>query len=184
MNYIFENKMRLCFVICVVLCMVFFMSLVIFAKKIDVPKDLSNHLANSSSGDKLSHNKTQSHNNRTFRVDYQNNQFLKDGKKFQFVSGAINYYRALPQKWRQLFRTTRAAGLNTVETYVQWTSHNPHDGEYIWTGKSNIQEFLRIAAEEDLLVILRPSPFICGEQSGVGSNQCIYCCFYQFLSLF
>lgn len=100
-------------------------------------------------------------------MDYDNNRFLKDGKPFQFVSGAVHYFRALPQKWRQLFRTLRAAGLNTVETYVQWTTHNPHDGQYIWTGKSDIEEYLRLAVEEDLLVILRPSPFICGEQSGV-----------------
>lgn len=149
--------------------LVFCALLILVSVEFFVSKVLSDHHSNDTSSGKnsTSHNKTHHHTNRTFRVDYDNNRFLKDGKPFQFVSGAVHYFRALPQKWRQLFRTLRAAGLNTVETYVQWTTHNPHDGQYIWTGKSDIEEYLRLAVEEDLLVILRPSPFICGEQSGV-----------------
>lgn len=112
-----------------------------------------------------------SSNNQTFRIDYENNVFLKDGKPFQSVSGEFEYFRAHPQKWRQILRTMRAAGLNTVSTYAEWSFHNPHDGQYVWTGMANIEKFVHIAAEEDLLVIFRLGPYINAERNGVGIHQ-------------
>lgn len=56
---------------------------------------------------------------RSFRIDYENNRFLKDDKPFRFVAGSFHYFRALPQRWREKLRTMRAAGLNAVTTYVQ-----------------------------------------------------------------
>lgn len=104
---------------------------------------------------------------RSFRVDYESNQFLKDGKPFRFISGSFHYFRALPQTWRQKLRTLRASGLNTVTTYTEWALHNPHDGTYVWDGIANVEEFIKIAAEEDLYVILRPGPYICAERDNV-----------------
>lgn len=104
---------------------------------------------------------------RSFRVDYENNQFLKDGQPFRFVSGSFHYFRALPQTWQNKLRTLRASGLNAVTTYVEWSLHNPHDGNYIWDGIADVEQFIRLAAEEDLLVILRPGPYICAERDMV-----------------
>lgn len=104
---------------------------------------------------------------RSFRVDYENNQFLKDEKPFRYVAGEFHYFRALPQTWSTKLRTLRAAGLNAVTTYVEWSLHNPTDGNYIWDGIANVEEFIRLAAEEDLLVILRPGPYICAERDMV-----------------
>lgn len=105
--------------------------------------------------------------NRTFRVDYDNNQFLKDGQPFRYVAGEMHYYRVLRQKWRERMRTIRASGANVLTTYTEWSTNNPHDGEYIWTEQADFEEYVRIAAEEDLFVILRPGPFICAERSWV-----------------
>lgn len=110
-------------------------------------------------------------NNRTFRIDYDNNVFLKDGKPFQSVCGEFEYFRVHPRRWRQILRIMRAAGLNTVATYTEWSFHNPYDGEYVWTGMANIEKFVQIAAEEDLLVIFRLGPYINAERSGVNIHQ-------------
>lgn len=64
-------------------------------------------------------------------------------------------------------RTLRASGLNAVTTYVEWSLHNPKDGQYAWDGIADVEEFVRLAAEEDLLVILRPGPYICAERDMV-----------------
>lgn len=104
---------------------------------------------------------------RSFRVDYESNQFLKDGKPFRFISGEFHYFRALPQTWSAKLRTLRASGLNAVTIYVEWSLHNPVDGTYVWDGIANVEEFIRLAAEEDLLVILRPGPYICAERDNV-----------------
>ncbi|XP_031630054.1 beta-galactosidase-like isoform X2 [Contarinia nasturtii] len=110
---------------------------------------------------------TRSHSNtvhRSFRIDYENDCFLKDGQPFRFVAGSFHYFRALPDTWRQKLRTMRAAGLNAVTTYVEWSLHNPKPDTFIWNGMGDIEQFIRLAAEEDLLVILRPGPYICAER--------------------
>lgn len=61
----------------------------------------------------------------------------------------------------------RAAGLNVVSTYVEWSLHNPKYGIYKWDGIADLNNFLKIAQEEDLLVILRPGPYICAERDMV-----------------
>lgn len=58
----------------------------------------------------------------------------------------------------------RAAGLNAVTTYVEWSLHNPKDGVYSFEGIGDIEQFIKYAAQEDLLVILRPGPYICAER--------------------
>lgn len=73
----------------------------------------------------------------------------------------------MPQTWQQKLRTMRAAGLNAVTTYVEWSLHNPKDGVYTWEGIADIEHFIRLASAEDLLVILRPGPYICAERDNV-----------------
>lgn len=120
-------------------------------------------------------------------MDYENNQFLKDGQPFRFVSGSFHYFRALPQTWREKLRTLRASGLNTVTTYVEWSLHNPKPDTYVWDGIADVVQFVRLAAEEDLLVILRPGPYICAERDMVSVayerdmvSRSLCCCIHKF----
>lgn len=108
--------------------------------------------------------------NREFRIDYQNNQFFKDGHPFRFIAGSFHYFRALPETWQHKLRTMRAAGLNAVTTYVEWSLHNPKPNIFNWNGMGDIERFIRLAAEEDLLVILRPGPYICAERDMVNER--------------
>lgn len=61
----------------------------------------------------------------------------------------------------------RAAGLNAVTTYVEWSLHNPKQNVFNWEGIADLERFIHLAAEEDLLVILRPGPYICAERDNV-----------------
>lgn len=103
-------------------------------------------------------------NQRTFSVDYKNNSFLKDGEPFRYISGAFHYFRSHPNSWQKKLRTMRAAGLNTVSTYVEWSTHNPKDGLYDWSGVADLEKFIQLADQEGLLVIFRPGPYICAER--------------------
>ncbi|XP_063984048.1 beta-galactosidase [Diachasmimorpha longicaudata] len=99
-----------------------------------------------------------------FEVDYENNQFLLDGKPFRYVSGSFHYFRTPKVYWRDRLRKMRAAGLNAVSTYVEWSLHQPRPNVWRWSGEADIVEFLTIAQQEDLLVLLRPGPYICAER--------------------
>jgi acetyl esterase/lipase len=98
----------------------------------------------------------------TFEV--KGGQFLYDNKPVQIHSGEMHYARIPAPYWRHRLKMMKAMGLNTVATYVFWNFHNPAPG--VWdfsTDSHNLAEFLRIAREENLFVILRPGPYACAE---------------------
>ncbi|CAL8127088.1 unnamed protein product [Orchesella dallaii] len=102
---------------------------------------------------------------RSFEIDYKGNGFLKDGKKFQYVSGSIHYFRSTEEQWEDLLRKCRLAGLNTITTYVAWNLHQEASEEkFSYDGNLNLFKFIEIAQKNDLLVILRPGPYIDSER--------------------
>lgn len=89
---------------------------------------------------------------------------MLDDQAFRIIAGSFHYFRALPETWQRKLRTMRAAGLNAVTTYVEWSLHNPKYGNYTWDGIADLERFIQLAAQEDLYVILRPGPYICAER--------------------
>src|SRR6185437_5630764 len=52
----------------------------------------------------------------------------------------------------------------TIATYVFWNYHEVRPGVFDFhTGNRDLAEFIRIAQEEGLWVILRPGPYVCAE---------------------
>jgi len=92
-----------------------------------------------------------------------NESFLLDGKPFQMISGEMHYPRVPRQAWRARMKMAKAMGLNTIGTYVFWNLHEPQKGKFDFTGNNDVAEFVQIAREEGLWVILRPSPYVCAE---------------------
>lgn len=92
-----------------------------------------------------------------------NGQFLLDGKPFQVISGEMHYARVPRAYWRARLKMAKAMGLNTISTYVFWNLHEPHPGEYDFSGENDVAEFVREAQQEGLYVMLRPGPYICSE---------------------
>ena len=84
------------------------------------------------------------------------NDFLLDGNRLQIRCGEIHAARVPMEYWRHRLQLAKAMGLNTVCAYLFWNLHEPHPGEYVWTGQADDAEFCRIAQEEGLWVILRP----------------------------
>ncbi|XP_028397866.1 beta-galactosidase-like [Dendronephthya gigantea] len=102
-------------------------------------------------------------NQRSFTIDYENNVFLKDGKPFQYISGGIHYFRIPRVYWKDRLMKMKAAGLNTVQTYVAWNFHEPRQGQYNFNNDSDIEFFVKLVNSLELLLILRPGPYICAE---------------------
>ena len=53
-----------------------------------------------------------------------------DGEKTLLISGAMHYFRTLPEQWKDRLEKIASAGFNCVETYVPWNLHEPKEGEY------------------------------------------------------
>lgn len=88
---------------------------------------------------------------------YWNNQPIK------IISGAIHYFRVVPEYWEDRLMKLKGMGCNTVETYVPWNFHEPKEGEFAFEGHANLAQFIKTAESLGLFVILRPSPYICAE---------------------
>lgn len=89
--------------------------------------------------------------------------FYRNGKVTSILSGEMHYARIPHQYWRHRLQMMKAMGLNTVCTYVFWNFHEPEPGKWDFTGDKDLAEYVRIAGEEGLMVILRPGPYVCAE---------------------
>lgn len=93
-----------------------------------------------------------------------NNDFVLDGKPTRIISGSLHYFRLPSEYWRDRLRKLKAAGLNSVATYIEWSYHEPEEGQYLFEGDRDVAKFIRMAAEEGLYVLLRVGPYICAER--------------------
>jgi beta-galactosidase len=101
-----------------------------------------------------------------FRVSTEG--FSLDGRPLRLLSGALHYFRVLPEQWPHRLRMLRAMGLDTVETYVPWNLHEPRPGVYDFDGIADLDRFLHATREAGLHAIVRPSPYICAEWENGG----------------
>ncbi|WP_143310435.1 glycoside hydrolase family 35 protein [Chitinophaga vietnamensis] len=91
-------------------------------------------------------------------------EFLLDGKPFQMISGEMHPARIPHEYWRHRIKMAKAMGCNTIAAYVFWNYHETTKGQFDFsTGNHNIAEFIKIAQEEGMWVLLRPGPYVCAE---------------------
>ncbi|XP_036885260.1 beta-galactosidase-1-like protein isoform X1 [Sturnira hondurensis] len=100
---------------------------------------------------------------RSFVVDWDHDRFLLDGAPFRYVSGSLHYFRVPRVLWADRLFKMKMSGLNTIQFYVPWNYHEPEPGVYNFNGSRDLLAFLNEASLANLLVILRPGPYICAE---------------------
>ena len=96
-------------------------------------------------------------------LSYKGKQFYLGEKPFQIISGAIHYFRTVPEYWEDRLKKLKNCGFNTVETYMPWNLHEPYEGQFDFEGILDIDRFIAIAESLGLKVIVRPGPYICAE---------------------
>ena len=94
---------------------------------------------------------------------YNGKHFLLNGEPYTIISGAIHYFRTVPECWQDRLLKLKACGFNTVETYTCWNLHERKEGQFDFSGMLDIERFITMAEELDLNVIIRPGPYICAE---------------------
>ncbi|MBE5105331.1 beta-galactosidase [Bacillus thuringiensis] len=89
--------------------------------------------------------------------------FMLDGEPVKIISGALHYFRIVPEYWDHSLYNLKALGCNTVETYVPWNTHEPKEGVFNFEGIADLVKYVQLAQKYGLMVILRPTPYICAE---------------------
>lgn len=83
------------------------------------------------------------------------------------LSGSIHYYRVPQGEWADRLLKAKLGGLNTIQTYIEWASHEPQEGVFDFSGMLNFTAFALEAQRQGLNLIFRLGPFIASERDGV-----------------
>ena len=95
--------------------------------------------------------------------EIKDGDFYLNGKATPIYSGEMHYSRIPHEYWRHRLQMMKGLGLNTVATYVFWNWNETEPGKWDFEGDKNLAEYIKIAGEEDMMVILRPGPYVCAE---------------------
>ena len=96
-------------------------------------------------------------------ISTEGGKIIINGSPEKIVSGAMHYFRIVPEYWKDRMWKLKELGCNCLETYVCWNLHEKREGEFDFSGWLNLGEYISLAESLGLYVIVRPGPFICSE---------------------
>ena len=97
------------------------------------------------------------------KFEARDQKFFIDGDPTMIVAGEMHFGRVLPEDWETRIRQAKAMGLNTVSFYLFWNMVEPREGEFVFTGMTDVRRVLKLCADNGLWAILRPGPYCCAE---------------------
>ncbi len=111
-------------------------------------------------------------------VHYESKRLVVDGSDALLLSGEIHYFRVARAQWQDRIDKAKAAGLDTVATYIPWIWHELPDGSFDLTGETrperDLGAFLDLCHAAGLRVIARPGPFVMAELKNEGLPYRLY----------
>ncbi|CAJ2641459.1 unnamed protein product [Trifolium pratense] len=96
-------------------------------------------------------------------VTYDGRSLIIDGQRKLLISASIHYPRSVPAMWPGLVQTAKEGGVDVIETYVFWNSHELSPGNYYFGGRFDLVQFAKIVQEAGMYLILRIGPFVAAE---------------------
>ncbi|HEY8644351.1 MAG TPA: beta-galactosidase [Gaiellaceae bacterium] len=103
------------------------------------------------------------------RVEHR---LLRVGERLvPLVAGEVQFWRFDPSDWEAALRSVANEGIPIVSTYLSWRRHAPEpDAPFAWRHdeRLDVRRFLQLCAKHDLLVQLKPGPWICAEEPNGG----------------
>ncbi|XP_044475923.1 beta-galactosidase 16-like [Mangifera indica] len=98
-------------------------------------------------------------------VTYDGRSLIIDGQRKILFSGSIHYPRSPPETWASLISKAKDGGLDVIQTYVFWNLHEPQPGQYDFSGRKDLVQFIKQIQAQGLYASLRIGPFIESEWS-------------------
>jgi hypothetical protein len=98
-------------------------------------------------------------------IRYDASCFTINNQDAFIMSGAFHYPRCPRALWRDRLERFKAAGFNTIETYVFWNYHEPEEGHADLT---EFEDFVKLVKAMGFWMIARPGPYVCAEWDAGG----------------
>lgn len=93
-------------------------------------------------------------------ITFDGQSLVLDGRRVWLVSGGISYARTPRAEWADRIHAAKLAGLNTIETSVVWSRHEPRPNQYDFTGDNDLRHFIELIQQAGMYCILRVGPYI------------------------
>ena len=79
---------------------------------------------------------------------------LKINEKRIFLLGGEFHYWRIPdrERWKDILKMYKIAGLNSVRIYFHWGYHNPNERKYYFEGNRDVKYLLELCQELGLFV--------------------------------
>jgi hypothetical protein len=98
-------------------------------------------------------------------IRYDANCYTIHDQDALIYSAAFHYARCPQPLWRDRLTKLKAAGYNTIMTYVFWNYHEPVEGR---ADMSEFEAFIQLVKEMGFWMIARPGPYACAEWDSGG----------------
>jgi beta-galactosidase len=99
-------------------------------------------------------------------VDSQS--LLLDGQPWVTIAGEFHYGRYAQPEWREELEKMKAGGCTAVSIYILWIWHEEIRGQWDWSGQRSLRDFIQLAQQVGLKVIMRIGPWAHGEARNGG----------------
>jgi len=97
------------------------------------------------------------------RLAVNSDYLMLDGKPWLPVMGEFHYSRYPEQYWEEELLKMKAGGVQIVATYVFWIHHEEVQGQFDWSGRRDLRQFVELCHKHGLYVFLRVGPYAHGE---------------------
>jgi len=94
-----------------------------------------------------------------------------DNNLVPLVSASMQYWRIERGKWAPILDMVAELGFKAVETYMPWSAHETDRGKFDFGDKDPalaVEDFIKLCAERDMLLVARPGPHINAEMTCFG----------------
>lgn len=83
-----------------------------------------------------------------------------EGRRVWLASGRVPYARIPRSQWASRIQAAKNAGLNTIETPVFWSRHEPRPGRFDFTGENDLRYFVDLVGKAGMYCILGLGPYV------------------------
>jgi len=97
------------------------------------------------------------------KFEARDHQFWIDGQPTMLLSGEMHFGRVQPEDWETRIKQAKAMGLNTISFYLFWNQVEQKEGEFTFTGMTDVKRVLKLCQDNGMWCILRPGPYCCAE---------------------
>jgi beta-galactosidase len=100
---------------------------------------------------------------RVHKFEARDHQFWIDGQPTMLISGEMHFGRVQPEDWDTRIKQAKAMGLNTISFYLFWNQVEEKEGQFTFTGMTDVRRVLKLCQDNGMWCILRPGPYCCAE---------------------